>query len=83
MRWPWTRRRPRVSDLLAEALSEFAPIVHHVAQIGEHVIEFAEGGHSVTVNGVEVNATDLEHFARAMYQAAVTLGVLAPITAAA
>lgn len=80
MRWPWTRRRPRVSDAL---LTEFESVVHHVASIGEHVIAFAEGGQSVTVNGVEVTGPELEHFARAVYQAAVALGVLAPLTAAA
>lgn len=62
-------------------LTEFEAVVHRVARVGEHVIDFVEGGTAVHVNGVPVTAPELEHFARAIYQAAVALGALAPIVA--
>lgn len=79
MPWPWTRRRgPRVSDAL---LTEFEAVTHRVARVGEHLIEFTEGQQTLTFNGQQITAAELEHVARALYQAAVAFGVLAPITA--
>lgn len=61
-------------------MSEFTDIVHHVATIGEHAIEWADGHAEITFNGHTINGAELPHIVGALTEAADALGVVLNVT---
>lgn len=58
-------------------MSAFQDVVHHVATIGEHVIEYVDGNHHITVNGALVAAEDVVRLLQALQEVAPLVGAVA------
>lgn len=56
-------------------MSAFQDVVHKVATLGEHVVEYVEGHHHITVNGAIVAAEDVIKLLEALQEVAPLLGV--------
>jgi phenylacetate-coenzyme A ligase PaaK-like adenylate-forming protein len=61
-------------------MSEFEDVVHHVATIGEHVIEYVEGRTEIRFNGQTINANEIEHVINAIVEASGALGLVVNAT---
>jgi hypothetical protein len=61
---------------MTETLSLFTDVVHKVARVGDHVVEYVEGNHHVTLNGALVAAEDVATLLQA-------LGEVLPLVAGA
>lgn len=57
-------------------MSEFTDIVHRVAEIGEHVIEFIEGTGTLSLNGRPITRDELLQILSALNEAAQALGLV-------
>lgn len=53
----------------------FSDVVHHVAQIGEDVIEFIDGQRSVTINGHVLDESTVVSLAQHLAEAVARLGL--------
>lgn len=58
-------------------MSKFEDIVHHVATIGEHVVEFVDGKKEVTINGHTFTAAEVLSLVESMGEAVTRLGITA------
>lgn len=56
-------------------MSAFQDVVHKVATLGEHVVEYVEGHHHITINGAIVAAEDVIKLLEALQEVAPLLGV--------
>jgi hypothetical protein len=59
-----------------DSLSLFTDVVHKVATVGDHVVEYVEGHHHITLNGALIAAEDLATLAQ-------VLGEVLPLVAGA
>lgn len=53
----------------------FTDVVHKVANLGEHVVEYVEGHHHVTLNGAIVAAEDVVKLLQVLAEVAPLVGV--------
>lgn len=53
----------------------FTDIVHHVAQVGEHVLEFVDGQRSITLNGHVLDEATVVQLAAHLAEAITRLGL--------
>lgn len=58
-------------------MSKFEDIVHHVATIGEHVVEFVDGKKEVTINGHTFTAAEVLSLVESVGEAVTRLGITA------
>lgn len=56
-------------------MSQFTDVVHKVATIGEHVVEYVEGNQHVTINGAIVAAEDVVKLLQVLAEVAPLVGV--------
>lgn len=56
-------------------MSAFTDVIHKVAQVGEHVVEYVEGHHHITINGALVAAEDVVKLLQALAEVAPLVGV--------
>lgn len=59
--------------------SLFTDVVHKVAQVGEHIVEYVDGNHHITLNGALVAAEDVAKLAQVL---AEVLPLVAGVAAA-
>ncbi|AGS73952.1 hypothetical protein [Streptomyces collinus] len=59
-------------------MSAFSDVIHKVAVLGEHTIEYVEGHHHITLNGAIVAAEDVVKLLEALAEVAPLLGVAVP-----
>jgi hypothetical protein len=64
-------------------VSAFTDVIHKVATIGEHTVEWVEGHDHITVNGALVVAEDLSKLIAALHEVAPLVGALVTDAAAA
>lgn len=63
-------------------MSAFTDVVHKVATIGEHTVEWVEGHQHITLNGALVAAEDLGKLLQALNEVAPLVGaVVADVSA--
>jgi hypothetical protein len=58
-------------------MSAFTDVVHKVANVGEHVVEYVEGHAHVTLNGALVGAQDLIQLIQALQEIEAVLSAAA------
>lgn len=59
-------------------MSMFQDVVHRVAALGEHTVEYVEGHQHITLNGAIVVAEDVVKLLEALAEVAPLLGVSVP-----
>lgn len=56
-------------------MTAFADIVHHIATVGEHVIEIVDGQQTLKLNGAVVTGEELVQLVATLGEAATRLGL--------